>query len=202
MRRVIVRAVAALVVGMMNVQGMLGQTERPPHTSARVGARPSGSIEPWSVESMFRVRLADAIEAGTVRKALVGAAHRLARGECQTIFSGFRDQGGRALADVLAGLGVDAPRFLTWLYFRDAPRQYCDGGRLAVTTPGSRVVFVCGRSFERSWRENVLYAEATLIHEMLHSLGLGENPPSSDEITDRVRLHCSAADSAARSSPR
>ena len=26
-----------------------------------------------------------------------------------------------------------------------------------------------------------------MIHELLHSLGLGENPPSSDHITARVR---------------
>jgi hypothetical protein len=33
-------------------------------------------------------------------------------------------------------------------------------------------------------------AEAIVIHEWLHSLGLGENPPSSDYITTRVRARC------------
>jgi hypothetical protein len=32
---------------------------------------------------------------------------------------------------------------------------------------------------------------------MLLSLGLGENPPSSAEITDRVRVHCAASGRAA-----
>jgi hypothetical protein len=186
-------ALPAVVVGIMTAQAVSGQGD---------ANRPSGSIQPTSVEREFRVRLADGIEAGSVRKALVGAAHRLARSECQAIFSDFRDRSGRALADVLTDLRVDASRFLTWLYFRDAPRQYCDGGRLAVTTPGSRAVFVCGRSFEQSWRDTPEYAEATLIHEMLHSLGLGENPPSSKEITDRVRLRCAAGESLARTSPR
>ena len=32
--------------------------------------------------------------------------------------------------------------------------------------------------------------EAVIIHETLHSLGLGENPPTSDEITWRVFSRC------------
>jgi hypothetical protein len=29
-----------------------------------------------------------------------------------------------------------------------------------------------------------------VIHEMLHTLGLGENPPSTFEITERVKQRC------------
>ncbi len=29
-----------------------------------------------------------------------------------------------------------------------------------------------------------------VIHEMLHTLGLGENPPTSIEITQRVKGRC------------
>ncbi len=36
------------------------------------------------------------------------------------------------------------------------------------------------------------HAEAILIHEALHSLGLREDPPSSDFITERVRARCDA----------
>jgi hypothetical protein len=36
-------------------------------------------------------------------------------------------------------------------------------------------------------------AEAYVIHEMLHSLGLGENPPSSLAITAKVMSRCHAA---------
>jgi hypothetical protein len=31
------------------------------------------------------------------------------------------------------------------------------------------------------------YAAVLLIHEELHALGLGQNPPTSADITDRVR---------------
>jgi hypothetical protein len=34
------------------------------------------------------------------------------------------------------------------------------------------------------------YAGAVVIHEILHTLGLSENPPSSKEITDRVLARC------------
>jgi hypothetical protein len=33
-------------------------------------------------------------------------------------------------------------------------------------------------------------AEIILIHEFLHTLGLGENPPTSDAITARVSIRC------------
>jgi hypothetical protein len=38
--------------------------------------------------------------------------------------------------------------------------------------------------------ENPSLSEFMVIHEMLHTLGLGENPPSSFEITEQVRRRC------------
>jgi hypothetical protein len=63
-------------------------------------------------------------------------------------------------------------------------------GVLAFTAQGSRVVYLCGRDFERAWRKDAREAQATIIHELLHSLGLGENPPSPRKITDRVQRLC------------
>ena len=37
---------------------------------------------------------------------------------------------------------------------------------------------------------NPTYVEALVIHEMMHTLGLGENPPSSLEINARVLKRC------------
>ena len=190
MRRTVVLIVAAIAMGIMTAKRVTGQT--PPASGAPAGPI-TGSVPPMDIDHAFRVRLADPIEAAILRTALAGAADRLSLSDCQTVLSEFHDARGRSLADVLVMLTVDAPRYLSWLYFRDAPRTYCDGDTLAGTTPGRRVVFVCGRSFKRTWRENPQYAEAALIHEMLHSLGLGENPPSSSEITDRVRHQCAAA---------
>jgi hypothetical protein len=48
-------------------------------------------------------------------------------------------------------------------------------------------VFVCGTTFRRlppGARANAL------IHEMLHTLGLRENPPTSTEISRRVQARC------------
>jgi hypothetical protein len=48
------------------------------------------------------------------------------------------------------------------------------------------VVLLCGLQFFQRQRENSESSAALVIHEMHHSLGLGENPPSSKEITARV----------------
>ena len=61
---------------------------------------------------------------------------------------------------------------------------------MAIAVPGSRVVRLCGDAFKRIWQQDSTYAVAALIHEMLHTLGLGENPPSSNEITRRVLMRC------------
>ena len=42
---------------------------------------------------------------------------------------------------------------------------------------------------------------ASFIHEMLHTLGLGENPPSSTEITRRVQAACRSQASSVGSTP-
>jgi hypothetical protein len=39
-------------------------------------------------------------------------------------------------------------------------------------------------------RQDGVTVELVLIHELLHSLGLGENPPSSAEITRQVTKRC------------
>jgi hypothetical protein len=51
-------------------------------------------------------------------------------------------------------------------------------------------VFVCAQQFVAAARRDPMVADAALIHESLHSLGLGENPPSSSEITSRVISAC------------
>ena len=63
---------------------------------------------------------------------------------------------------------------------------------LAFTGQGHRVVYLCRERFEREWRAGESrFAEIVLIHEMLHTLGLGENPPSSQAITNHVLRRCS-----------
>jgi hypothetical protein len=57
-------------------------------------------------------------------------------------------------------------------------------------------VFVCPAEREARSRlarlefQGGSLAEAMVIHEMLHTLGLGENPPTPFEITERIRARC------------
>jgi hypothetical protein len=65
-----------------------------------------------------------------------------------------------------------------------------------VTIPGLLPVYLCpGAGAPRSKLATVQadspsLAEFMVIHEMLHTLGLGENPPSTFEITERVKQRC------------
>jgi hypothetical protein len=61
---------------------------------------------------------------------------------------------------------------------------------VAFTTPGGRVVRVCIDELKRTWQQDPEHTVASFIHEMLHTLGLDENPPSSAEITRRVVAGC------------
>jgi hypothetical protein len=50
---------------------------------------------------------------------------------------------------------------------------------------------VCGRRFAEVSLSRPVYGDAVFIHEMLHALGLGENPPTSSVITRQVIARCS-----------
>jgi hypothetical protein len=63
-------------------------------------------------------------------------------------------------------------------------------GVLAFTSPHSRVVYLCGREFQGVSRRDVANAQIVVIHEVLHTLGLRENPPTSQQIDVRVRQRC------------
>lgn len=108
------------------------------------------------------VRTSNAVMALSVRRALTRALSVLATAQCQGIFQEFSDQAGRPLS------------------------RYT----FAVTQPGSRIVLVCTTQFTKLSGRKPRLAAAVLIHEQLHALGLGENPPTSSEITARVLMRC------------
>ncbi len=143
-------------------------------------------------------RLALAAHRYAVARAIQGAADQLADGRCQKLLDEFPDATGQPLRSVLAAHGLAVAEYLKQVFFYDAPEWACRGGTLAVTKPGSRAIFVCGARFEREMSKNSRNAEAIVIHEVLHSLGLGENPPSSDHITARVRAQCGQGGEVAR----
>src|SRR5262245_43756001 len=57
--------------------------------------------------------------------------------------------------------------------------------------PGSQVVHFCGDRFTHALEtRGPGFLAAVVIHEELHSVGLGENPPTSGEITRRIEERC------------
>jgi hypothetical protein len=117
---------------------------------------------------------------------------RLKRPECLAVLSDFRDGQDHLLKENLAALRMTAPEFFTSLTFVDGSQKPVCGRYYvaAFASPGIPVISVCTPTFVRICREDRGLAADLLIHEMLHALGLGENPPTSLDITLRVRKRC------------
>lgn len=143
---------------------------------------------PWA-----RVLIDDTFTGDAARRALQGASERLAKPECQSVMSEFRDGRGLPLTERLAELGATPQSYLNLVMFLDGGEspQCRKPGVLAFTSRNSRVVYLCGRDFQRAARRDPREIQITIIHEVLHTLGLGENPPSPREIDFRVLQRCS-----------
>jgi hypothetical protein len=141
---------------------------------AQVGLRPLPSFESRSVEF-----------------ARAGAMRRLREPDCQRLLEEFRGADGNPLTAKLASFGVSADQYLAMIPFLDGTtRPLCKGGQSQLLTArGVARIAVCQPFLQTVDRERVT-AEVYVIHEMLHTLGLGENPPSSQEITQRVKRQC------------
>ena len=144
-------------------------------------------------------RALGAHDRGVVERVRTRAAARLGAPECMRLLTDFTDRGGRTLESNLQPLGVSAAGYLLQIPFLDGSAlPTCRSQTVAMAaTPGVPQVFVCpagpGRLNSRLSQieaESGLLAEAMVIHEMLHTLGLGENPPTTFEITQRVRERC------------
>jgi hypothetical protein len=142
--------------------------------------------------SWTRIYIKDAYVRDAVGQALRKAAESLQAPKCQGLLTEFSDQQGRALTERLAELNMSVAEYLVAIIVEDGDRHpRCgDQGVLAFTVVGSRVIYVCGRAFARAAQQDAEEVKATLVHELLHSLGLGENPPSPSQITYRVKKRC------------
>ena len=139
-------------------------------------------------------------DTAALERARAGAVRRLAQAECQRVLSDFLDAEGRPLLANLEPWGLAPAEYLQRsVSFHDgATLPVCRRANVfLVTPPGQVAVFVCpgggalpGSRFARVQAQDPSLAEAMVIHEMLHTLGLGENPPSTYEITDRVVARC------------
>ncbi len=136
------------------------------------------------------------IKNALLEKAATGAVtlalRKLSEPRCQQIFNDFHDTAGAPLQSRLDALGYSGSHFLETLRFANGERtEPCQSTKvLAATAPNSHVIFLCGLQFFQRQRTSPEFSAALVIHEMLHSLGLGENPPSSNEITMRVIDRC------------
>jgi hypothetical protein len=153
-------------------------------------APPAGLLAAEGGDVTGTARLALASQRFAVARAVESAAVQLKDERCEALLDEFGDADGRPLRSVLAALDLTMTEYAQRVFFYDAPEWACRGGNLAITRPGNRAVLVCGVRFQKEMARNSRNAEASVIHELLHSLGLGENPPSSEHITSRVRARC------------
>ena len=143
-------------------------------SSAAVHARPRSA--PPGVARVW-LDFDDGGVAAAVERAAGGARRRLERETCAGLVDQFTTGAGRPLRDVLTELNASPAEALARIIFRDGgASEACGGAVAAFTGPGSRVVFVCGARFAGIDRGR---AELVVIHELLHTLGLGERPPRS-----------------------
>lgn len=161
---------------------------------AAAGQPAAGGPPHPSTLPRFRI-IAPALARAALERTLAGAARRLEQPGCRDVLSDFAE-----LADFrpdlrLRALGLTPAQYVSVVLFADgADRPLCRRGDvLAVTAPGSRVVYVCSARFAEASLRDPESTEALLIHEALHSLGLSENPPDPREITRRVLLRCGDA---------
>ena len=128
----------------------------------------------------------------TVEESLLGAMRRLSWRECQQVFEDFGDRAGDALTMNLEAIAQSPADVLAGLYFvegDDTTQCRTNQAVVAFAKPGSRVIHVCGHRFLQ-FAVKTNGGEILLIHELLHALGLGENPPTSSRITNAVMKRC------------
>jgi hypothetical protein len=142
---------------------------------------------PGPAANVFRV--SDGELVASIERAVVGARRRLEEDRCAAVLGDFADAGGRILTAVAAEHGKPPADLLSRIIFRDGRDSVvCRGTSVvAFTGAGSRVVFVCAARFSRLARDT---SELVIIHELLHTLGLGERPPSSRQIDNAVARRC------------
>jgi len=141
-------------------------------------------------QPQLRILLKNPLGRKSLQKAALGAVERMSRTECERVFDDFTDASGRSLRQRLDELEQTPDQWLSGLVFADAGASAsCRPGIMAFTQPGNRAVHVCP-DFAMGQRRDAALAEVVVIHELLHTLGLQENPPTSVEITARVFQRC------------
>jgi hypothetical protein len=142
--------------------------------------------------AQFHIMIAHPVLRQKVELAVLGASQRLRASECQKVFTDFEDGSGRPLQATLDALDKTGAEFLTWLRFTEADDRTCNAAThvAAFTQPGSRVVQICAAALLREPSRDTQADEVLVIHELLHAIGLRENPPSAAAISRQVLVRC------------
>lgn len=128
-----------------------------------------------------------------VRLAVGDALDRLEAPRCARMINDLLAVDGLPLSARLDETWLTPRQFLASLRFLDGSddtRCHADAITVAFTQPGSRVIYVCSARFAAEFPRNTDGAAFSILHEYLHALGLGENPPSPSEITRFVKERC------------
>ncbi len=159
---------------------------------ALAAAESSAPLPPAAIGALSIPFFMDRQLGDGLRETLVEAARRLSDSRCQDVLADFSDEAGRPLTANLHDLGQSMPGYLGLVLFYDGSTTgpCADDRVLAWTSPGGRAVRVCPRQFAYWQRVNPGYAAAIVIHETLHTLGLGESPPAPAAITAKVIERC------------
>jgi hypothetical protein len=117
----------------------------------------------------------------SVQRAVYLARARLALPRCAAVFEDFLLPDGRTLQSELDRRRIGPQELVKSLLFVDGIRATaCRNGRsVLITMPGSLLIRVCPGFAQVGSR----LSASLIIHESLHALGLGENPPGSSDIT-------------------
>jgi hypothetical protein len=171
MKRALAVVVAALVPAHLAAQGAEVESPKAPRRALMLKLSP--------------------FDQGIVRRALDLARSRLEAPGCSVVYSDFELPDGGTPQDELNRMGMDPGEFLETLVFTNGESDpVCrEGWAFLTTTASSRLIRVCPR-FAALQIKNPARSASFVIHESLHALGLGENPPSSRDITDRVERRC------------
>jgi hypothetical protein len=137
-------------------------------------------------------RLLLPFDAAAVRQTVDGARARLGTPSCQGLLDEFKTPDGISLKERLHQSGSTLEDRLRELHFFDASdHSVCRSAQVyAFTHPGLGAVYVCTRRFTAARLREPDQVEAVVIHELLHTIGLGESPPATEYITARVKDRC------------
>jgi len=147
---------------------------------------------PASTASLENPRPLPLFVKGAIKRSVALALDRLKAEECRAIFTDFEDMDGRPLAEKLERAGTSPADHLASLeWVNGSQHPTCRNPNIFfVTVVGGDRIYVCPKQFSEYATTQPIKAAGLVLHEELHSLGLGENPPTSIEISRQVFARC------------